>query len=106
VTEEENNAKFAVPAVTPFKKAASDVAKPPPKVVSNGVKNSVDDNELIICDNSSSNSVGFGGVESEAGFDPLSLEVSPSYKFFFSSPTLPATERHNVVWSHVLAESQ
>ena len=67
---DEKSAEFIVPSV---KKSNSENTK---KVISNGVKKPIndndDDNELIICENSSSNSVGFGG--SSAGFDPLDTD--------------------------------
>lgn len=65
---DEKSTEFIVPSIKRSNKEETETRK----VVSNGVKKSVNDNELIICENSSSNSVGFGG--SSAGFDPLDTD--------------------------------
>lgn len=67
-SDDENS--FVVPAST--KRSTNEVSKASQKVVSNGVKKTAELDELIICEISSSNSAGFGGVG--ASFDPLDTD--------------------------------
>ena len=67
-SDDENS--FVVPAST--KRSTNENSKASQKVVSNGVKKTAELDELIICEISSSNSAGFGGVG--ASFDPLDTD--------------------------------